>query len=108
MIIKDGKEFFATSLLDWKPKQVKKTYRKRWVIEECIKLRQSEFALETCQARTVEPIRAHAYICLMSFNELELFRTKHDLSTLYHIRSVLFNEPIPLQTAWQLKPELFA
>jgi hypothetical protein len=78
------------------------------VIDECSKLLKSEFALETCQARTVEPIRAHAYVYLMIFNELELFRTWHNISTLYHIRSVLFNEPIPLQTAWKLNPTLFA
>jgi hypothetical protein len=74
---------------------------------EYIKLLKSEFALEICQARTVETIRAHAYICLMSFNKLEVFRTKHSLSTFYHIRLMLFNEPIPLQAAWKLDPKLF-
>lgn len=108
LIVKDGKEFFATSLLQWKPKDVKKAYRKRWMIEECIKLLKSEFGFETCQARTIPAIRAHAYVCLMSFNTLELFRVKHKISTLYHIRSVLFNQPIPLQAAWNLHPSLFA
>ncbi|TAE29723.1 MAG: hypothetical protein EAZ92_05905 [Candidatus Kapaibacterium sp.] len=77
LIVQDGKEFFATSVLQWKPKEVKKAYRKRWMIEECITLLKSEFGFETCQARTIPTIRAHAYVCLMSFNTLELFRVKH-------------------------------
>ncbi len=67
----------------------------------------NQITLEICQARTVETIRAHAYICLMSFNKLELFRTRHSLSTFYHIRLMLFNEPVPLQAAWKLDPKLF-
>lgn len=71
LVVKDGKEFFATSLVKLKPHEVKKLYRKRWMIEECIKLLKSEFGIETCQARTIPTIRAHAYVCLMSFNTLE-------------------------------------
>jgi hypothetical protein len=108
LVVKDGKAFFATSRLDWKPKQVKNAYRKRWIIEECIKLLKSEFGFETCQARSIPAIQGHAYVCLMSFNTLELFRVQHKLSTLYHIRSVLFNQPIPLQGAWNLNPSIFA
>lgn len=107
-VVKDGDVFFATSRLDWKPKQVKRAYRMRWTIEEVIKLLKSEFAFETCQARTIPAIRAHAYICLMSFNRLEQERVRLGLSTLYHIRSVLFNQPIPLNTAWKLDSKLFA
>lgn len=108
LVVKDGNNFFATSKLNWKPNQVKKAYRKRWLIEEVIKLLKSEFAFETCQARSIPAIRAHAYICLMSFNTLEQFRIKHNISTIYHIRSVLFNQPIPLQCPWNLPPSIFA
>jgi putative transposase len=108
LIVKDRKAFFATSQVTWTSKQVKKAYRKRWLIEEVIKLLKSEFGFETCQARTIPAIQGHAYVCLMSFNTLELFRVKHNLSTLYHIRSVLFNQPIPLQDAWNLNPSIFA
>lgn len=108
LVVKDNNAFFATSRLEWKPNQVKNAYRKRWIIEECIKLLKSEFGFETCQARSIPAIQGHAYVCLMSFNHVELFRVKHKLSTLYHIRSVLFNQPIPLQGAWNLNPSIFA
>lgn len=108
LIVKDRRAFFATSQVTWTSKQVKNAYRKRWLIEEVIKLLKSEFGFTTCQARTIPAIQGHAYVCLISFNTLELFRVKHNLSTLYHIRSVLFNQPIPLQTAWNLNPSIFA
>jgi putative transposase len=101
-VAKDGTEFFATSLLHLKPREVKRAYRNRWMIEESIKLLKSEFGLQTCQARRIPTIRAHAFLCLIAFNHLEQFRVQHHLSTLYHIRSVLFNQPIPLQRPWNL------
>lgn len=108
LLVKDGSVFFATSRLDWKPKQVKKAYRKRWIIEEVIKLLKSELGFETCQARLIPAIRAHAYICLMSFNLLEQERLKHRVKTIYQVRSVLFNQPIPLNRAWNLNSAIFA
>lgn len=101
-VVKDGNAFFATSHLDWKPKQVKKAYRKRWIIEEVIKILKSELGFETCQARSIAVIRAHAYLCLMSFNRLEEERLKHGFATIYQLRSVLFQHPIPFNDAWQL------
>jgi len=108
LVVKDGSVFFATSHLDYKPKQVKKAYRQRWMIEEVIKLLKSECGFETCQARSIPAIRAHAFICLMSFNSLEQERIKHRISTIYHLRSTLFNQPGPLSTAWNLDPNIFA
>jgi transposase len=90
LVIKGGTEFFAASLLRWKPRQVKKAYRRHWIIEECIKLLKSEFGLESCQARAIPTIRAHAYICLMYFNTLEQFRVKHKyINTLPHTLGVV-------------------
>lgn len=108
LIVKDGKEFFATSRLDWKPVQVKKAYGKRWLIEEVIKILKSHLGFETCQARKIPPIKAHAFLCLICFNELEFLRLRHNISTIMKVRLVLFNQPIPLNKAWNLDPKLFA
>lgn len=108
LVVKDRDEYFATSHLHWTAKQVKKAYRLRWVIEEVIKLLKQEFGFETCQARSIPAIYGHAFVCLMAFNKLEQFRVLNNISTIYHIRSVLFNQPLPLKQAWNLDPNLFA
>ena len=107
-VIKDKDHFFATSLLHWKPDAIKKAYRKRWWIEEVIKVLKSELGFQTCQARSIDPIRAHAFICLMCFNELEKERCRRKKSTIGQVRSTLFNQPIPLNRASILNENVLA
>jgi IS4 transposase len=102
LVVKDGDHYLATSRLDSKPKAVKKAYAKRWAIEEVFKILKSELHIESCMARSKTAVKAHAYIVLMAFCQLEQERIRHNISTIYELRATLFNMPVPDKLYWNL------
>jgi len=100
LVVKDNDNFWASSDLSLNSTDVKELYRKRQFIEEFIKILKSELRIEGCSSRNETAQINHIYFTLIAFCQLEDFRIKKELKTIYQIRMVFFDCVIPKNFNW--------
>jgi len=102
LVVKDKDCFWASSDISLDSLSLKKLYRKRQIIEEFFKILKSELRLEGCPSRSKSAQLNHIYFVLFAFCQLEDFRIRTNVGTIYKIRMVLFNCIIPKTLKWKL------
>ena len=83
LIVKDNKNFWASSDLSLTSIDVKELYRKRQIIEEFFRILKSELRIEGCSSRSETAQINHIFFVLIAFCQLEDFRIKKNISTIY-------------------------
>lgn len=108
IVVKDNDNYWATSDLSLHSSEVKHFYRNRQIIEEFYKILKSELRIEGCSSRESIAQINHIYFVLMAFCQLELFRIRKNIDTIYKIRAVLFDCVVPKNLNWKLNVMAFA
>ncbi len=103
LVIKDNKNFWASSDLSLTSIDVKELYRKRQIIEEFFKILKSELRIEGCSSRCEKAQVNHIYLVLIAFCQLEDFRIKKNISTIYKLRMIFIECIIPNNFNWAFK-----
>jgi len=101
-VIKDNDNYWATSDKALISSDIKKLYQKRQIIEEFFKILKSELRIEGCAARTKIAQINHIYFVLIAFCQLEDFRMRKNICTIYKIRMVFFECIVPKTLNWNL------
>ena len=102
VVVKDKDCFWASSNTALDSLPLKKLYRKRQIIEEFFKILKSELRLEGCPSRKIIAQFNHIYFVLLAFCQIEDFRIKKNITTIYKVRLVLINCIIPKTLNWKL------
>lgn len=102
-VTKDNDNYWATSDTMLESSIIKKLYRKRQIIEEFFKILKSELRIEGCPSRTKVAQVNHIYFVLFAFCQLEEFRIKKNITTIYKIRLVLLDCIIQKNLKWNLQ-----
>jgi putative transposase len=102
LVIKDNNNFWASSKLDLTSLHVKELYRKRQIIEEFFKILKSELRIEGCASRNQTAQINHIFLVLIAFCQLEDFRIKKNISTIYKLRMIFFDCIIPSNLKWSI------
>jgi len=102
LVVKDNGHYWASSDLTLTSTVVKELYRKRQLIEEFFKILKSELRIEGCSARNQIAQVNHIFLTLIAFCQLEDFRIKKNISTIYKIRLVFFDCIIPKNFNWTI------
>jgi len=102
LVIKDNKNFWASSDISLNSTAVKELYRKRQIIEEFFKILKSELRIEGCSSRSEIAQKNHIYLVMIAFCQLEDFRIKKNVSTIYKLRLIFFECVIPNNFNWSL------
>jgi hypothetical protein len=102
-VVKQNDNYWATSDTKLEPEMIKKFYRKRQMIEEFFKILKSELKIEGCPSRTLVAQINHIHFVLLAFCQLEDFRIKKNISTIYKIRLILFDCIIQKNLKWNLQ-----
>ena len=100
LVVKDNEHFWASSDISLTSTVVKELYRKRQLIEEFFKILKSELRIEGCSARNQTAQINHIFLTLIAFCQLEDFRIKKNISTIYKIRLIFFDCIIPKNLNW--------
>lgn len=108
LIVKDNDNYWATSDLSLNSTGVKRLYVNRQAIEEFFKILKSELRIEGCSARSRTSQANHIYFVLFAFCQLEDFRIKKNVKTIYHLRLLLFRFTIPKNLEWDIDPLKYA
>lgn len=106
-VVKQNDNYWATSDLSLNSASVKRIYRKRQTIEEFFKILKSELRIEGCPSRSTSAQLNHIYFVLIAFCQLEDFRIRKNIQTIYKIRAVMFNTVIPKNLKWKLESPKF-
>ena len=106
-VVKENNNYWATSDIKLDSINVKKLYRKRQIIEEFFKILKSELRIEGCPSRTKTAQLNHIYFVLFAFCQLEDFRIKKNITTIYKIRMILFECIIQKNLKWSLQINKF-
>ena len=104
LVVKDNDNYWATSDINLCSLEIKKLYRKRQIIEEFFKILKSELRIEGCSSRSKVAQINHIYFVIFAFCQLEDFRFRKNIDTIYKIRFVLFDCIIPKTLKWNLYP----
>lgn len=102
LIVKDNKNFWASSDLGLTSINVKELYRKRQIIEEFFKILKSELRIEGCSSRSETAQMNHIFLVLIGFCQLEDFRIKKNISTIYKLRMIFIECVIPNNFNWAI------
>lgn len=102
LVVKDNGHYWASSDLTLTSTVVKELYRKRQLIEEFFKILKSELRIEGCSARNQIAQVNHIFFTLIAFCQLEDFRIRKNISTIYKIRSVFLDCVIPKNFNWTI------
>ena len=100
LVVKDNEHFWASSDISLTSTVVKELYRKRQLIEEFFKILKSELRIEGCSARNQTAQINHIFLTLIAKSQLEDFRIKKNISTIYKIRLIFFDCIIPKNLNW--------
>jgi hypothetical protein len=100
LVVKEDEEYWATSDIKLTSHQVKVIYQDRQMVEEVIKILKSELRIEGCSARSEIAQTNHVWLTLLAFCQLEHYRLFYKLKTIYQLREMLFNIPIPTKLRW--------
>lgn len=103
LVVKDNGYYWASSDFSLTSKVVKELYRKRQLIEEFFKILKSELRIEGCSSRNETAQINHIILTLIAFCQLEDFRIKIKINTIYKIRNVFFDCEIPKNFNWAFK-----
>jgi len=106
-VAKDNDHYWATSDIKLDSTNIKKLYRKRQIIEEFFKILKSELKIEGCPSRTKVAQVNHIYFVLFAFCQLEEFRIKKNIATIYKIRMVLLDCIIQKNLKWKFQISIF-
>jgi len=106
-VVKQEDNYWATSDINLEPASIKKLYRNRQLIEEFFKILKSELRIEGCPSRSKVAQINHVHFVLFAFCQLENFRIKKNISTIYKIRLILFDCIIQNTLKWELKINIF-
>ena len=106
-VTKQNDNYWATSDIKLESSIIRKLYRKRQIIEEFFKILKSELMIEGCPSRTKTAQVNHIYFVLIAFCQLEEFRIKKNITTIYKIRLVLLDCIIQKNLKWNLKSNIF-
>jgi len=106
-VTKQNDNYWATSDIKLESAIIRKLYKKRQIIEEFFKLLKSELKIEGCPSRTKVAQVNHIYFVLFAFCQLEEFRIKKNITTIYKIRLVLLDCIIQKNLKWNLKINIF-
>lgn len=101
-VTKQNDNYWATSDIKIESATIRKLYKKRQIIEEFFKLLKSELKIESCPSRTKVAQVNHIYFVLFAFCQLEEFRIKKNITTIYKIRLVLLDCIIQKNLKWNL------
>jgi len=104
LVVKSNNNYWATSDINLCASEIKKLYRKRQIIEEFFKILKSELRIEGCPSRSRIAQTNHIHFVTFAFCQLEDFRIKKKIDTIYKIRFVLFDCVIPKTLKWYLNP----
>lgn len=107
LVVKDRDCFWASSDINLDSLSLKKLYRKRQIIEEFFKILKSELRLEGCPSRSKTAQVNHIFFVLFAFCQLEDFRIRKNITTIYKVRMVLINCIIPNTLKWKLNVDRF-
>ncbi|MBU2445892.1 MAG: transposase [Bacteroidetes bacterium] len=106
---------WATIDLSLNSTSVKRFYVNRQAIEEFFKILKSELRIATkwcirkgCSARSKTAQANHIYFVLIAFCQLEDFRIKKNIKTIYHFTLLLFRFTIPKNFDWDIDPVKYA
>lgn len=102
LIVKENKNFWASSDISLTSTIVKELYRKRQIIEEFFKILKSELRIEGCSSRSEKAQINHIFLVLIAFCQLEDFRIKKNISTIYKLRMIFIECVIPKNFNWVL------
>lgn len=103
----ENQNYWATSDTILKSSEIRKLYKKRQIIEEFFKILKSELRIEGCPSRTIVAQVNHIYFVLFAFCQLEEFRIKKKISTIYKIRLVLLDCIIQKNLNWSMQINKF-
>jgi len=101
-VTKQNDNYWATSDIKLESATIRKLYKKRQIIEEFFKILKSELKVEGCPSRTKVAQVNHIYFVLFAFCQLEEFRIKKNITTIYKIRLVLLDCIIQKNLKWNL------
>lgn len=74
LVVRHGKQYFASSNLSLSKKELLACYKARWNIETVFKALHSKLGLDDCQARKLSAQTAHFHLCLFAYIALERVR----------------------------------
>lgn len=106
-VTKQNDNYWATSNSKLESSMIKKLYKKRQIIEEFFKILKSELKIEGCPSRTKVAQVNHIYFVIFAFCQLEDFRIKNKITTIYKIRLVLLDCIIQKNLKWNLELNIF-
>jgi hypothetical protein len=88
LVVRHGKQYYATNRLTLPTAEVRRLYRIRAQIAEVIRVCKDQLGLSGCQARSERAQVHHVTCCLVGFCVLE--RERHDRGlTIYKLRRQL-------------------
>ena len=102
-VVKTNNKYWASSDTKLEPATIKAFYRKRQIIEEFFKILKSELQIEGCPSRSKVAQINHIHFTVFAFCQLEDFRIRMNIETIYKIRLVMINCMIPKTLNWYLK-----
>lgn len=106
-VTKENDQFWATSETKLDSANIRKLYVNRQIIEEFFKILKSELKIEGCPSRTNIAQVNHIYFVMFAFCQLEEFRIRKNISTIYKIRLILQDCIIQKDLKWNLKINIF-